>query len=137
MAQARRAGVPYLLRPIGQLNHWSLRRSAGRKRLLLRLIERRNLEGAAALHFTSEAERDEAAALGLATPAFVLPLGVEAPLPLPTGQPPPPTVFLFLSRLHPKKQLEQLLEALALLQAPPARRRLGAGASPAMATPPM
>ncbi|MCP9927894.1 glycosyltransferase [Cyanobium sp. CH-040] len=117
MAQARRAGVPYVLRPIGQLNHWSLRRSAGRKRLLLRLIERRNLASAAALHFTSEAERDQAAALGLATPSFVLPLGVEAPADLPAGPPAaPPTVFLFLSRLHPKKQLEQLLEALALLQ---------------------
>jgi glycosyltransferase involved in cell wall biosynthesis len=118
MAQARRACVPYVLRPIGQLNHWSLRRSACRKRLLLHLIERRNLKGAAALHFTTEAERDEAAALGLATPSFVLPLGVEAPAAPPAGPPPapPPTVFLFLSRLHPKKQLEQLLEALALLQ---------------------
>ncbi len=118
MAQARRANVPYLLRPIGQLNHWSLRRSAGRKRLLLRLIERRNLERAAALHFTSDAERDEAAALGLVTPSFVLPLGVRAPNCLPAVPPPapPPTVFLFLSRLHPKKQLEHLLDALALLQ---------------------
>jgi glycosyltransferase involved in cell wall biosynthesis len=118
MAQARRACVPYVLRPIGQLNHWSLRRSACRKRLLLHLIERRNLKGAAALHFTTEAERDEAAAQGLATPSFVLPLGVEAPAAPPAGPPPapPPTVFLFLSRLHPKKQLEQLLEALALLQ---------------------
>lgn len=116
MAQARRAGVPYLLSPIGQLNHWSLHQSAGRKRLLLRLIERRNLEGAASLHFASAAEQQEAAALGLPTPGFVLPLGVEAPA-YGSEQPPPhTTVFLFLSRLHQKKQLERLLEALALLR---------------------
>jgi glycosyltransferase involved in cell wall biosynthesis len=125
MAIARLLGVPYVLRTIGQLDPWSLQRSTGRKGLLLRLIERANLEGAAALHFTSEAERREAAALGLSTPSFVLPLGVEAP-PAPAQRsaaatappvtPPGPTRFLFLSRLHPKKQLPLLLEALDLLR---------------------
>ena len=115
MAVARARRVPYLLRSIGQLNHWSLSQSAGRKRWLLRLIERRNLQGAAALHFTSDAERHEASDLGLALPQIVLPLGVTLP---PPGEPPAtdPITFVFLSRLHPKKQLECLLQALALLQ---------------------
>ena len=117
MAVARRKGVPYVLRSIGQLNHWSLQQSAGRKRALLRLIERRNLEGAAALHFTSEAERQEAGALGLGTPSIVLPLGVEPQRPrFVIAAPGVGITFLFLSRLHPKKQLEVLLDALALLQ---------------------
>ena len=115
MAVARSRRVPYLLRSIGQLNHWSLGQSAGRKRLLLRLIERRNLQGAAALHFTSDAEREEASALGLTAPPLVLPLGVELP-PLAEPASDGPITFLFLSRLHPKKQLECLLQALALLQ---------------------
>ncbi|QPN64296.1 glycosyltransferase [Synechococcus sp. CBW1004] len=126
MAQARRAGVPYVVSTIGQLCRWSLARSPRRKQLLLRLIERRNLEGAAALHFTTEAEREEAADLGLGSPSFVLPLGVLPPS-SPTNAPNQTPaaglrdpligpVFLFLSRLHPKKQLEMLLEALALLQ---------------------
>ena len=137
MAQARRARVPYVLRSIGQLCRWSLARSPRRKQLLLRLIERRNLEGAAALHFTTEAEREEAADLGLSTRSFVLPLGVHPPaapvgsaadgrstatsIAKPPSMPQWPeagngTVFLFLSRLHPKKQLERLLDALALLR---------------------
>ncbi|MCP9857644.1 MULTISPECIES: glycosyltransferase [unclassified Cyanobium] len=120
MVQARWAGVPYILRSIGQLSPWSLAQSRGRKRLLLRLIERRNLQQAAALHFTSAAERDEAAALGLTAPSLVLPLGVRGPdsQAQPTGSSNAlaPVRFLFLSRLHPKKQLENLLEALALLQ---------------------
>ncbi len=120
MAQARWAGVPYILRSIGQLSPWSLAQSRGRKRLMLGLIERRNLQRAAALHFTTGAERDEAAALGLAPPTLVLPLGVRGPEP---GAPAAagrdgaaPVRFLFLSRLHPKKRLENLLDALALLQ---------------------
>jgi glycosyltransferase involved in cell wall biosynthesis len=118
MALARRQQLPYIVRTIGQLQHWSLRQSRGRKRLLLHLIERRNLAAAAALHFTSRAEQQEAAALGLPAPSFVLPLGVD---PAPISQPQPgapgrPVQLLFLSRLHPKKQLPLLLEALALLR---------------------
>lgn len=120
MVQARWASVPYILRSIGQLSPWSLAQSRGRKRLLLRLIERRNLQQAAALHFTSVAEREEAAALGLTSPGLVLPLGVRGPdSPAQRGAVPnalAPVRFLFLSRLHPKKQLENLLEGLALLQ---------------------
>lgn len=127
MAQARHAGVPYVLSTIGQLCHWSLGRRSHRKRLLLRLIERRNLDSVAGLHFTTETERQEAADLGLRSFSFVLPLGVRPPLRVidaarsasqasglrdsQSG-----AVFLFLSRLHPKKQLEHLLGALALLQ---------------------
>lgn len=120
MAQARWAGVPYILRSIGQLSPWSLAQSRGRKRVMLRLIERRNLQRAAALHFTTGAEREEAAALGLAAPTLVLPLGVRGPGPAAVAagarDGDAPVRFLFLSRLHPKKQLEKLLDALALLQ---------------------
>ena len=120
MAQARWAAVPYILRSIGQLSPWSLAQSPGRKRLMLRLIERRNLQRAALLHFTTMAERDEAACLGLVPPSLVLPLGVRGPdLPAQPADhlgPTAPVHFLFLSRLHPKKQLENLLDALALLQ---------------------
>lgn len=120
MATARRARVPYLVRTIGMLSPWSLAQSPARKRWMLRLLERRNLRAASALHFTTEAERQEARVLGLGAPELVLPLGVALP-PLHPWPPPPrattrPTRFLFLARLHPKKQLEHLLDALALLQ---------------------
>ena len=121
MREARHAGVPYLVRTIGQLSPWSLAQSRSRKLWMLRLIEQRNLNGAASLHFTSEAERDEVAALGLLPPALVLPLGVK--LNNRTSRVAEEgsdrtdriTRFLFLSRLHPKKQLDRLLEGLALL----------------------
>ncbi len=119
MALARQRKVPYVLTTIGQLCHWSLARSRRRKSWMLRLIERRNLEGAAALHFATRVEQEEASALGLSTPSMIIPLGVDLPPGMdlrPLVEPSGPTRFLFLSRIHPKKQLEFLLDALALLQ---------------------
>lgn len=119
MVQARRAGVPYLVRTIGQLSPWSLAQSRARKQWMLRLVERANLQGAAAIHYTTAAERDEAAGLALRAPALVLPLGVKRVEPCMASAAAAmegTTRFLFLSRLHPKKQLERLLEALAILR---------------------
>jgi glycosyltransferase involved in cell wall biosynthesis len=120
MALARRAGVPYVVSTIGQLCSWSLGQSPWRKRCMLALIERRNLAAAAALHVTTAEEARQTGALALPSPCLEIPLGVS----LPSWRPAPPQAIpeggwqlLFLARLHPKKQLEHLLEALALLRA--------------------
>jgi glycosyltransferase involved in cell wall biosynthesis len=118
MVQARRTRVPYLLRTIGQLSPWSLARSKARKQLMLRLVEKRNIKEARLLHFTTTLERDECfTALGQSFPSLVLPLGVRLPShPTEEKFQKEGLRLLFLSRLHPKKQLEVLLKALALLQ---------------------
>jgi glycosyltransferase involved in cell wall biosynthesis len=118
MMHARRARMPYLLRTIGQLSPWSLAQSKLRKQLMLHLVERRNLNAASNLHFTTPLERDECfTAFGKSFPSLVLPLGVRLPALLPEVSFKNEGLrLLFLSRLHPKKQLEVLLKALALLQ---------------------
>lgn len=121
MAHFRHAGIPYIVRTIGQLNLWSLGQKSKRKEIFLSLIDRQNLACAKSLHFTSESEFVEASNLGLSTPSFVLPLGVtdlyqsclSRELSYRRDR---PVTFLFLSRLHPKKQLPLLFEALALLK---------------------
>jgi hypothetical protein len=56
---ARRAGVPYVVRPLGALNRWGLK---NRRRILkqwsLRWVELSILRGAAAIHYTAEALRN-------------------------------------------------------------------------------
>jgi glycosyltransferase involved in cell wall biosynthesis len=118
MVHARRARIPYLLRTIGQLSPWSLAQSKLRKQLMLQLVEKRNLDAASLLHFTTPRERDECfTAFGQSFPSLVLPLGVRLPSLLPEVKSQKEGLrLLFLSRLHPKKQLEVVLKALSLLQ---------------------
>lgn len=124
MMLARRRGVPYVLRPLGLLEEWSLTRSPFRKRMFLALCDRANLRGAAAVHFTSTREME----MSLHVPAglgFVAPLGVAVPevstevrkrTRAGLGAHDSECVFLFLSRWHPKKRIKELLEALATLR---------------------
>lgn len=118
---ARSLGVPYVVRPLGTLGRYGLAaRRPGLKRLSLACIEGPALRGAAAVHFTSAAERDEAEALGIPMRAVVIPLGVPPPAAEPGRFDHPAfagrTVLLYLSRLDPKKNLEGLLDALAALE---------------------
>jgi glycosyltransferase involved in cell wall biosynthesis len=120
---AQRAGVPYLVAPRGMLVGDLLRRRGRlRKRLWIRLVERRNLARAAAIHATSELEAAEIARLGLALPpVHVVPNGVEIAPPLPDAPLSPavraalarPGLVLFLGRVSWKKGLDRLVAALA------------------------
>jgi glycosyltransferase involved in cell wall biosynthesis len=124
MVRLRRQGTPYILRTIGQLNSWSLTQSRLRKKLFLSLFDQANINGASALHFTSEFERRESSRLTGTAYNFVLPLGVQSleleasTLAHDSRREAPPSVlrFLYLSRIHPKKQLPLLFEALHRLR---------------------
>jgi glycosyltransferase involved in cell wall biosynthesis len=109
---ARRAGVPYVVRPLGTLSRYGLaQRRPLIKRLSLGILESRFLRDAAAVHFTSEDEATEAfAALGTLR-GEIIPLGVTVWPIAPARTPHGPA--LFLSRLDPKKNVESLLRGFA------------------------
>jgi len=116
---ARSAGVPYIVRPLGTLNDYGMRqRRPWLKGLSMRFVEAPMLRHAAAVHFTSAAEAGEARQLGVAMREAVIPLGVECDASPgrrahSAGE---GARLLFLSRLDPKKNVEGLLEAVALLK---------------------
>lgn len=122
MALARWRRVPYIVRPLGLLGRWSLQQRPWRKRAFLAAIDRANLDGSRGIEYTAREEMEEAAALGLRAPGFVLPFGINLPTPIADarqrvrerlGVPADEPLVLFMSRLHPKKGLEPLLDALA------------------------
>ena len=121
---AVRNGIPYVISLHGMLLQRSLAHHRIRKRLFLAAVGRRILAGASALHFTTQAELDHAAAMLPAGPArVVIPLTVDRRL---LAEPPDREEWrnyfpdlpdswprlLFLSRLHPVKNLPALIAAL-------------------------
>ena len=109
--RARR--VPYIVRPLGSLDPWSLSRQAWKKRLLMSSAVGTLLSRAAGIHYTTEDERRLAQGVAGSAPSKVIPLGVDDALlaaevmPATARQ----TRVLALCRLHPKKQLELLIQS--------------------------
>ena len=120
---ARRRGVPYVLRPAGMLEEWSMGRRAWKKALYARLVESATIRHASALHWTTAQEQERSARWGGARPGWVLPLGL--PVSAYDGLPPATAfarrfpalqdrrILLYLGRVDPKKQPEVAIGALA------------------------
>ena len=110
---ADRRSVARIVSPRGMLSEWSLAHRGWRKRIAWRAYQRRDLETADALHATSDLEAEEIRAAGIGVPIAILPNGVELPPEAERDPAPPDRIrrFLFLSRIHPKKGLEALVEA--------------------------
>ena len=121
---ARSQRVPYIVRTLGHLSPWALEQSKAKKKLYLLLIERSNLNQAAAIHCTSEGEAKDVSQLAFQTPVVNIPLGVNEPRLVPEARQrlrgqfkiaDERPVILFLGRLHPKKRPDLLLHSLARL----------------------
>lgn len=112
---ARRHQIPVIISPRGMLEPWSLNAKKWKKRLALALYQRRDLRSAVALHATAESEADQFRSLGFKQPIVTLPNGVDLPdvMPPRTHRDDGKRTALFLSRIHPKKGLMELVEAWA------------------------
>ena len=122
---ARQKKLPYILRPLGTLDPADLQKKRLLKKLYGSLLEKPNLKGAAAIHFTSEEEAKVSERYGTTTNDLIIPLGVNIPDRFPTlltarqqfDIPNNVPLLLFMSRIDPKKGLDLLIPALKTLQA--------------------
>jgi glycosyltransferase involved in cell wall biosynthesis len=122
---ARAGGVPYVVSPRGMLQPQAMRRGRWRKAIAYSLLERRNLEGAALLHATSEQEAAAIRDLRLDVPVATVPNGVDLAAARQAargyrtrlGIPPGAFVVLFLGRMHRIKRLDLLGGAFAGVRA--------------------
>ena len=74
---ARRFGVPYVVSTDGAVDEDNFRRKRIKKWVYYKLFEGRNLRGASAIRYVSEIEREQTAHLGLTTPGFMVPSGLD------------------------------------------------------------
>jgi glycosyltransferase involved in cell wall biosynthesis len=124
-----RKGIPYLVRPLGSLDPWSMKQKSLRKTIFWSVAGKTMLTRAAAIHYTAKGEQQAVeTSLGL-NHGVVVPLGVEKPttpgtdavvklaarFPSLLDHP----YVLVLSRIHPKKGLDVLIKAFASVLARP------------------
>jgi glycosyltransferase involved in cell wall biosynthesis len=124
---ARRRGVPYVVTPHGLLDRWNMSKGWLKKHAYLAWRHRRNLNGAALLHFATSIEREVVSRLRLRPPTLVEPLGVDLREfdAVPNRETLEHRVreirgrrfVLFLGRVHRGKGLELLVPAFASIAA--------------------
>ena len=118
---ASQQGVPYIIRPAGMLSRWGFHNGRpSLKRFSFAMMERHLLRRAAAVQYTTEQEREEAADLKFSHHPVVIPNPVEwggagiisgrqfrSQYPALADR----RLIMFLSRIHPKKGVDLLLPA--------------------------
>ena len=122
---ARRAGVPYVIRPHGSLDPYDMRKHS-RLKTLLRPVFGRYLQNSAGIWLTAQKEAERAVTYGVAVPRFVSVLPVPRPefvgrpdaFRARVGAAPSDFVWLFLGRLDRKKGLERTIAAYSAVRRP-------------------
>lgn len=117
----RKLGVPFVVQPRGSLDPSDLKKKRFLKQVLGRLIVRGNLQAAQCLLAASEAEQERLQTFGAVVKRHTLPHPVN---PNPAGDrrrmreelgiASDQLVFLYLSRIDPKKRVHLLLDAFEL-----------------------
>jgi len=117
-------GTPYLISPHGMLDPWAVANSSWKKKIAHALFEGLHLRNAACIRALCESELNSIRSYGQRNPVAVIPNGISLPAVIdengstqvPPWAPfikPEDKVLFFLSRIHPKKGLANLLRAWA------------------------
>ena len=110
----QRTGRPYVVHPHGMMEPWALRNAGWKKRIAAALYENKHLRNAACLRALSEAEARSVRSYGLRNPICVIPNGIDLPHLSESNAKTQSTnqkTLLYLGRLHPKKNLANLIRA--------------------------
>ena len=117
---AHQHGVPVVWSPHGSLTPWALSHKSLKKKVAWWMYQRRDLKQAQLLHVTAQSEVEDMRRLGLTNDLTVLPLGVvfrwsDAELKAIKDSMAEKKI-VFLSRLHPKKGVDNLIRAWRMLK---------------------
>lgn len=111
---AEKYHIPFILTPRGTLEPWSLQQSKWKKKIARWLYQDYDLKRCACIYATAEMEACHIRDLGFKNPICIIPNGIEtAGYPCRTDMSIVKKQILFLSRVHPKKGIEVLIDAFS------------------------
>lgn len=109
--KAQMLGIKIIISPHGMLEPWILANNPWKKQLALFLYQKKAIERADYLHATALMEAKNIRALGFTNPVRVIPNGIDLSEVREIKTHYGTRKMVFLSRIHPKKGIELLLEA--------------------------
>lgn len=114
---AQKQNIPLIITPHGMLEPWAIKNNWWKKQIPWFLFQKKILTHATVIHVTSEQEAENIRNLGFKNPLAIIPNAIEIPLlhAEVCGEKKLHTA-LFLSRLHPKKGLPNLIKAWSVVK---------------------
>jgi len=103
--------IPYIITPRGMLEPWIMANNPWKKNIALFLYQRKAIQRAAHIHATAQMEANNIKALGFNNPVSIIPNGIDLGELNGAKEYYGTKKIVFLSRIHPKKGIEILLEA--------------------------
>lgn len=108
---AQQLGIKVILSPHGMLEPWIMAQNPWKKKLGLFIYQKKAIKKAECLHATAQMEDDNIKALGFQKTIYIIPNGVDLKDITQIKKEYGTRKLVFLSRIHPKKGIEVLLDA--------------------------
>lgn len=108
---AQELGIKVIVSPHGMLEPWIMQHNPIKKKVALFLYQRKAIQRATCLHATAHMEELNIQFLGFKNPIYIIPNGIDMNDVKEIKTHYGTRKMVFLSRIHPKKGLELLLEA--------------------------
>lgn len=108
---AQKLGIKVIVSPHGMLEPWILAHNSLKKRIALFLYQKKAIQRSVCLHATAQMEAENIQALGFENPIHIIPNGIYLNDIKKVKENYGTKNMIFMSRIHPKKGIELLLEA--------------------------
>jgi glycosyltransferase involved in cell wall biosynthesis len=109
--KAQELGIKVILSPHGMLEPWILAQNPWKKKLGLFLYQKKAIQTTLYIHATAQMEADNIRSIGFKNPIYIIPNGIDLSDVKKSKEYYGTKKVIFISRIHPKKGIEILLEA--------------------------
>ncbi|WJS94215.1 glycosyltransferase [Flavobacterium johnsoniae] len=109
--EAQKLGIKVIVSPHGMLEPWIMAHNPIKKKIALLLYQKTALKRSICLHATAKMEAENIQALGFKNPIHIIPNGIHLKDVKKIKENYGTKKMIFMSRIHPKKGIELLLDA--------------------------